>query len=275
MIVKVVTGVILSAAIIAAIIFAPGPVLAGIIAIIFGMAAWEFAALAGGRRIDSVIAVTGSVAVIAVSALLGDPEWLFPVVQTVFVASVLALIVVLMTPHPIKTSGHRAAMVVTAIVYVGVAGALCVRMVRLGEDLEMIGRWAILTAGVITWLNDTMAYFGGKLFGRSKMYPAISPNKTWAGSISGMLGSIGGVFAIRAIFGIDYPWLPLLGLALVGGALGQLGDLAESMFKRSAGVKDSGNLLPGHGGMLDRIDAFLFVAPVTWLWLFVWFPIRG
>jgi len=118
-----------------------------------------------------------------------------------------------------------------------------------------------------------MAYFGGKLFGRSKMYPAISPNKTWAGSISGMIGSIGGVFAIRAIFGIDYPWLPLLGLGIVGGVLGQLGDLAESMFKRSAGVKDSGNLLPGHGGMLDRIDAFLFVAPITWLWLFVWFPV--
>ncbi|HPV03832.1 MAG TPA: phosphatidate cytidylyltransferase [Myxococcota bacterium] len=273
MIVKVVTGVILSAAIIAAIVLAPSPVLAGIIAVIFGMAAWEFAALAKGRRIDSAMALIGSVSVIVVSALLGDSEWLFPVVQTVFVAGMLGLIVVLLTPHPIENAGHRAAMVVTAIVYVGVAGAICVRMIKVPDEVAMVGRWAVLTAGVITWLNDTMAYFGGKLFGRSKMYPAISPNKTWAGSISGMIGSIGGVFAIRAIFGIDYPWLPLLGLGIVGGVLGQLGDLAESMFKRSAGVKDSGNLLPGHGGMLDRIDAFLFVAPITWLWLFVWFPV--
>ncbi|HOC98742.1 MAG TPA: phosphatidate cytidylyltransferase, partial [Myxococcota bacterium] len=225
------------------------------------------------RRIDSAMALIGSVSVIVVSALLGDSEWLFPVVQTVFVAGMLGLIVVLLTPHPIENAGHRAAMVVTAIVYVGVAGAICVRMIKVPDEVAMVGRWAVLTAGVITWLNDTMAYFGGKLFGRSKMYPAISPNKTWAGSISGMIGSIGGVFAIRAIFGIDYPWLPLLGLGIVGGVLGQLGDLAESMFKRSAGVKDSGNLLPGHGGMLDRIDAFLFVAPITWLWLFVWFPV--
>lgn len=273
MIIKVVTGVILSAAIIAAIVLAPSPVLAGIIAVIFGMAAWEFAALAKGRRIDSAMALIGSVSVIVVSALLGDSEWLFPVVQTVFVAGMLGLIVVLLTPHPIENAGHRAAMVVTAIVYVGVAGAICVRMIKVPDEVAMVGRWAVLTAGVITWLNDTTAYFGGKLFGRSKMYPAISPNKTWAGSISGMIGSIGGVFAIRAIFGIDYPWLPLLGLGIVGGVLGQLGDLAESMFKRSAGVKDSGNLLPGHGGMLDRIDAFLFVAPITWLWLFVWFPV--
>jgi phosphatidate cytidylyltransferase len=135
----------------------------------------------------------------------------------------------------------------------------------------------VLTAGVVTWLNDTMAYFGGKLLGKripAKMYPLISPNKTWIGSIWGMAGSVGGVFLLRWAFGVDYPWLPLLGLGLVGGALGQLGDLAESMFKRSAGVKDSGNLLPGHGGMLDRIDAFLFVGPITWLWIFVWFPVK-
>ncbi|MBP7382876.1 phosphatidate cytidylyltransferase, partial [Myxococcota bacterium] len=72
---------------------------------------------------------------------------------------------------------------------------------------------------------------------------------------------------------IDYPPLPLLALSLIGGALGQAGDLVESLFKRSAGVKDSGNLFPGHGGMLDRIDAFLFVGPFTWAWLYLWFPL--
>ena len=272
MTVKIITGVLLSAAIIAAILFAPFFVLAGIIAVIFGMAAWEFAGLARGRKVDSVLAAIGTVAVIVVSSLLGKGEWSFPVIQVVFITGMLSLITVLMTPKPIETSAFRASMVVMAIVYVGLAGALCIRMIHPEHDM-MLGRWAVLTAAVITWLNDTMAYFGGKLFGRAKMYPLISPNKTWAGSISGMLGSVGGVFLIRALFGIEYPWLPLLALGIVGGILGQVGDLVESMFKRSAGVKDSGNLLPGHGGMLDRIDAFLFVAPVTWLWVFVWFPV--
>lgn len=274
---KIITGVILAAAIIAAVIWTPFWVLAAILAIFLGGAAWEFGALADGRRLDSAVTAGGALAVIAVSIFFGDDGFAFPMIQAVFLASMIGLIVVLMRPLPIERAGRRAAMVVTGIVYVGVAGALCIRLFRpesgISGGVDEFGRWALLTATVITWLNDTMAYFGGKLFGRSKMYPVVSPNKTWAGSITGMLGSIGGAFLIRWLTGIDYPTLQLLGLAVIGGMLGQTGDLVESLFKRSAGVKDSGNLLPGHGGMLDRIDAFLFVAPFCWLWLFVWFPV--
>jgi len=277
MVKKVITGVLLSAAVIAAIIWAPFYVLAAILSLFLCGAAWEFGLLAGGRKLDAVAVAVGSLAVLVISMFFSDQAFAMPMIQAVFVASMLGLTAVLMSPEPVEGAGRRAATVAAGIVYVGVAGALCLRLFRpesgISGSVDTIGKWALLTAAVITWLNDTMAYFGGKLFGRRKMYKVISPNKTWAGSISGMLGSVGGAFLIRFVFDIDYPALQLLGLSILGGMLGQIGDLVESMFKRSAGVKDSGNLLPGHGGMLDRIDAFLFVGPFTWMWLFVWFPV--
>jgi phosphatidate cytidylyltransferase len=272
---KVITGVILAAAIVAAIIWGPYWLLSIIVTLGVGAAAWEFAAFSKAGTFDSVVAGTGAAAIVATSAVLPGDSFLFPVMQVVFLASMMAMILVLFRPVPIETAGNRAARLVATMVYLGLAGALCIQLVS--PEHAIFGRWAMLTAGVITWLNDTMAYFGGKAFGKSKMYQLISPNKTWAGSISGMFGSIGGAFGLLWLFGhfwgVSYPAWSLLGLSIVGGVLGQIGDLAESMFKRSADVKDSGNFLPGHGGMLDRIDAFLFVGPVTYLWLFVWFPV--
>jgi len=107
------------------------------------------------------------------------------------------------------------------------------------------------------------------------MYPAVSPNKTWEGSVSGMLGSVAGALIVRALLLPEAPLAPLVGFALVGGVLGQAGDLVESVFKRSCGVKDSAGILPGHGGFLDRVDAFLFVAPVAYFWFFQWFPVAA
>ncbi len=275
MAVKIITGVVMAALIIAAMLWAPFWVLAVILAVFLGGAAWEFGALGGGTRLDSAATAIGALAVIAASITCDDGKFAFVMVQAVFVASMCGLILVLMRPLPIEKAGRRAAGVVGGIVYIGVAGALAVRLFRpeagLAGSVDDFGRWALLTAAVVTWLNDTMAYFGGKFLGRHKMYPAISPNKTWEGSVAGMAGSVGGAFALQAIMGIEYPALQLLALSFIGGMLGQIGDLVESMFKRSANVKDSGSLFPGHGGMLDRIDAFLFVAPFTWLWLFVWF----
>jgi phosphatidate cytidylyltransferase len=128
---------------------------------------------------------------------------------------------------------------------------------------------------VLTWTSDTAAYFGGRTFGRHKLIPTVSPAKTVEGAVAGVLGTL----VMGALYGyvVFNQWLGLPAGVVEGAAIGlvvspvaQLGDLAESLFKREAGVKDSGALLPGHGGLLDRFDSLFFSIPVTyWLLSFV------
>ena len=121
---------------------------------------------------------------------------------------------------------------------------------------------------LVTWAGDTAAYFAGKRFGRRRLAPHVSPGKTVEGAIAGLVGSVGVGFAMGPFLqSLDnFPVTPtvaaLMGLCL--GIAGQLGDLAESRLKREAGVKDSGRLLPGHGGMLDRFDALFFTIPLAY-----------
>ena len=120
-------------------------------------------------------------------------------------------------------------------------------------------------AFVGTWASDTLAYFVGSLLGRHKLCPAVSPGKTVEGAAGGLLGSIAGV--------VFWGWvceLPLVHMAFLGALIGvaaPIGDLTESVLKRFTGVKDSGNILPGHGGILDRFDAIMFSAPVVYYYL--------
>jgi hypothetical protein len=119
----------------------------------------------------------------------------------------------------------------------------------------------VLLAIALTFSNDTGAYFAGHAFGRHKLLPRVSPSKTWEGFFGGMLASIGTAFVVRALGASQLSTLDCLALGVVVSILGPLGDLAESLLKRSMGVKDSGRLIPGHGGLLDRIDALIFTAP--------------
>lgn len=136
---------------------------------------------------------------------------------------------------------------------------------------EWVGRALLLLPLVLTWVSDTAAYFGGRAMGRRKLIPAVSPGKTVEGALWGVAGTVlaGAVYAHFVLAG----WLDLpIGFAagaligLIVSPVAQLGDLAESLLKREAGVKDSGTLLPGHGGVLDRFDSLFFTIPVTY-WL--------
>lgn len=136
---------------------------------------------------------------------------------------------------------------------------------RLAIDLRHESVYLLFFAIALNWVGDTAAYYVGKTWGKHKLAPAISPNKTWEGAIASVLGSL--------VFGLLYlgyflpgiSWWEIVILAVVGNIAGQFGDLVESAFKRGAGVKDSGRLLPGHGGMLDRIDSSLFAVPVVYI----------
>jgi len=129
-----------------------------------------------------------------------------------------------------------------------------------GKGLSLVG---IVFA--VTWLNDTAAYLVGRKYGRTKLIPEISPGKTRVGSVAGVVtGMFTGAVAAW-IFGAPLNLFLAAGLGCVLAVSGQLGDLAESLIKRNLGLKDMGNLIPGHGGMLDRVDALLFTFPVTFM----------
>ncbi len=130
--------------------------------------------------------------------------------------------------------------------------------------LRRMGPWLLFLTAAIIWVGDAVALYAGKAFGKRKIAPVVSPNKTWAGTVASLLAAlvVTSAWSWWRLGAVD-PILLAVGLAT--SCAGQLGDLVESMIKRGAGVKDSGHLLPGHGGMYDRLDALLFGAPVMWL----------
>lgn len=152
---------------------------------------------------------------------------------------------------------HRLGHFLFGILYVGALGVHVALIRRLDDGVYWI--FSLLAA---TWFNDTAAYFAGRRFGKHRLAPRLSPGKTWEGWFGGLMGSALGVFAFWVL--IPNPLSVGEALALVGIAavFGPLGDLCESLLKRSSGVKDSGHIIPGHGGILDRIDALLFTAPL-------------
>lgn len=165
-----------------------------------------------------------------------------------------------MTKAAARTTGT-----ITGIVYAGfLTMFLALTRREFGGD-------AVVLILLVAWIGDTGAYFAGRFLGKTKLYEAVSPKKTWAGAIGGLVGSAVAVGVMKLVRMEELSWVDVIGIAIPGAILGQLGDLAESLLKRSVGVKDSGALLPGHGGMLDRIDAVLFIAPYVYAYL--WFTL--
>ncbi|MBI3133138.1 MAG: phosphatidate cytidylyltransferase [Bacteroidetes bacterium] len=120
--------------------------------------------------------------------------------------------------------------------------------------------WPVLSIFILIWCNDTFAYLTGRLIGKHKLFERISPKKTWEGFIGGAVFAM--IAGILLAYFLDQSYVKFIAYALVASVIGTLGDLVESMLKRSVDVKDSGTILPGHGGILDRFDAVLFVVPV-------------
>ena len=116
---------------------------------------------------------------------------------------------------------------------------------------------------IMVWVNDSFAYMGGSLVGRHKMWPRHSPGKTWEGTAIGVAAAVAAGLFIGPLFKTQLVWYDWVILGLVCSVIGTLGDLVESMLKRSVGLKDSGNIMPGHGGFLDRFDSLLFILPVA------------
>jgi phosphatidate cytidylyltransferase len=169
----------------------------------------------------------------------------------------------------IPTVATRYAATVAGIVYAGYLLTYLAKLKLIERFQPGDGGDAVLIVLIVAWVADTGAYFAGRFLGKARLYEAVSPKKTWAGAWGGLAGSLAGAVALKLISAHWLSWLDVALIAIPGGILGQLGDLTESLLKRSVGVKDSGALLPGHGGLLDRIDAVLFIAPYAYAYLVI------
>jgi phosphatidate cytidylyltransferase len=173
----------------------------------------------------------------------------------------VALSLYYLVAGPLEEAPARISLVFFGVFYCGLLiGFLC------GLRQMPQGFAWILLALAITWLNDTFAYFAGRAFGKHKLHPLVSPKKTWEGALGGLLGSVVGALLIKATLFSSLTIIDCLLVAIPCAVLGPLGDLTESMFKRSFGKKDSGKIVPGHGGILDRVDALIFNAPYLFLY---------
>jgi phosphatidate cytidylyltransferase len=185
------------------------------------------------------------------------------------VLPVLGLLLALCLLSYLPSAALRAMSGVAAPLYIG---GLLGSLALLRRDAGELGPFYVLLVLKLSWLPDTGGFFAGRYLGKHSkpLAPRVSPKKTQIGFVGSLVGAALGVLIAKFWYLRDVPLLELLLLGLVAGTLGQLGDLAESLIKRSAGIKDSGNLIPGHGGLLDRIDALLLVSPVLYMYAVWW-----
>ena len=170
-------------------------------------------------------------------------------------------LIFLLRIEDIKSSAGEVAFLFLGVLYI----PFLLTHLALLREVAYGVQWIFLLL-IIVMTGDTAAYYTGRTFGKRKLYPMVSPNKTIEGSLGGLVGSLAGVFIARATFFPQLSVADAIALPLLLGVLGQLGDLFESMLKRSFGVKDSGTIVPGHGGILDRLDSILFAAPAASLY---------
>ncbi|MGD2067887.1 MAG: phosphatidate cytidylyltransferase [Gemmatimonadota bacterium] len=254
-------------------------VLGGLVAVVAWLAAREFYGLARARGVRPFAAVGALAAGALVLLATAYPT---PVAAAPPAAAVLVVVTLLSLAGAVWLrwpGGEPMAAVgatVTGVVYIGFTLAF-VPFLRwlpatapgaLGDEPWRATAFVLLPLAT-TWVGDAAAYFAGSAWGRRKLAPTVSPGKTVVGAVAGIVGAglAGAAVAAWALSRLPALTVPVLTAAWIGallGAVAQVGDLAESALKREAGVKDSGDLLPGHGGMLDRVDSLLFAFPTTW-----------
>lgn len=191
-----------------------------------------------------------------------------PEVQDVFFLFVLGVAaIILFMKRPLVETLPAAGISASGLLLVAFPLTYAIRLHGIGPQ----GPILLMFALVIAWVADSVAYFVGRAIGKHPLAPHLSPKKTWEGSIGSFVGSL----LVAVVFSrwLFAPLPHLLAMAAAGNVAGQVGDLLESAYKRSAGIKDSGSLLPGHGGVLDRIDALILAIPVVWYyWVMIYSP---
>lgn len=231
---------------------------------------WEFGGMTeppGSTR--NRIFAAGLAAIPIIASPYGDGLWIASIAVSALGVPAAAVI---RGGEDMKGAGARVTGTLFGVVYLGFLMSFVSALRALGTDAGQayLGlEWLCLVLAAV-WLGDSGAYFVGSRFGKHKLAKYVSPGKTWEGAAGGLITSIlAGValsLVLNGFFDQDFPFWHSIPAAALAGLFGQVGDLAESMLKRGAGVKDSGNLFPGHGGMLDRLDSLLFAFPAVYFY---------
>jgi phosphatidate cytidylyltransferase len=260
LVVRIVTAVVLLPLVLTLLVLG-GWWTAGLVAVAAAACALEYQLITQGRLGPAEVPAALGAGLISLAAAAHPLRFTMFAAWILWAVFIAASVQALFAPDR-ERAPTRTAHVVTGCLYAGL-GLGPIAALRVGPE----GLQWVISALVITWANDTCAYFAGRLFGRHKLHPAVSPNKTWEGFAGGAVGSVAGMFVARWVAFPALTATDCLILGLVGAVLGPLGDLCESLLKRAHGVKDSGTLIPGHGGLLDRVDALLFNAPAVYLYV--------
>ena len=235
------------------------------VAILIALAEFYNLATKAGCKPLTVAGFSGALVIIA-SFVFGEPAL---TVAAIAALVLISLSIAVFNPDDLKKSLVSASATVFGVVYVAML-ASCLVGVRMIADnattrtTPHLASKLLTTFFAIVMLTDTGAYYTGRSIGRHKLAPRVSPGKTVEGAIGGFVMAIIAGFLCRLTFFPEIPLVHALALGALLGSIGQIGDLAESLLKRGSDVKDSGTLLPGHGGMLDRVDSILFCAPVLY-----------
>jgi phosphatidate cytidylyltransferase len=265
---RVLTAVILVPIVVFLVFLSPKQPLvwmAGVLAV-SALALWEYLGLANAMGAKTPRIVVEIFLAVLLAAIFRRPDLTAPVMASL----TLILFIVCAFRSPVNRVLADTAYSVFGLMYIGLSMATLYLL-----STQENGPSLLLFLLFTVWAGDIAALYIGRAFGRRKLAPTISPNKTWEGSLASIAGSIlitvllvwvSTLLVARSFDWLSYPgpllhWIILAILVNIGA---QLGDLVESAIKRGAGVKDSGRLLPGHGGVLDRIDALLLAAPVLW-----------
>ncbi len=240
-----------------AVVVVGGPLMAGVAALLLAVATGEVYRAMGILRTPGAAIGVALAAALAVAASAGE-GW----PQGALTATIIVPLLWPVFASRFDTALRDWAYVTGGALYIGWLGAhlVLVRELPDGRDWLFVGLFAIFA-------TDTGAYFIGRTFGRRKMAPRLSPGKTWEGAAGGYVSGFAAVVALTYAFDLDARLWQIAGLAAVVPVAAELGDLAESALKRATGVKDMGTVLPGHGGLADRLDSILFAIPVLYYWV--------
>ena len=254
-----ITGLIVALPIIFIIIFSNEAVFFAVLLTVSIFCLYEYYSLLFKKNFLKIVFILSG-ALVSFGMYLGG-LYVFAFITLIFLG--YSIYFIISVSDDIKLAPTKLALTLFGIIYIGFLFSHLILL----RKIELVGKQWVFFVLVATFLADTLAAYTGSYLGKRKLIPKVSPGKTWEGFLGGCAGSILAAIAFGSIFLSEIHFIHLLVLGISIGVIGLFGDLLESVLKRSVEVKDSGTMLPGHGGWLDRVDALIFTAPFTYYYV--------